>query len=401
MRCISGITLKKGRERSVMRGHPWIFSGAVETVDGEPRPGDTVSVFSSTGQCLGQGAYSPASQIRVRLWTFGEQIDIDAAFFKRRIQAAVALRETLRIPSGTNAYRWVSAESDGVPGVVVDRYGDFLVCQFLSAGAEQCREIILDPLKGMDGVKGIYERSDADVRRKEGLKPASGVVWGEAPPDLVEIDEHGIRYNVDIRNGHKTGFYLDQRENRQRVRSLSAGRRVLNCFAYTGGFGLAAYRGGAVHVTNVEDMAGAIAVMTGNFELNGCDPQRYDNVKADVFQLLRRYNEEGRTFDLIVLDPPKFADSQRQLDRASRGYKDINRLAFKLLQPGGLLFTFSCSGLMKMPLFQKIVADAAIDGHCRAHILQWLGQSPDHPVQVTIPESHYLKGLLLIAGPPP
>ena len=392
---MSRITLKEGRERSLLRGHPWIFSGAIALVEGNPAAGETVEVFAHGGQCLGRGAYSPVSQIRVRIWSFDNREAIDQGFFRRRIQAAIARRESLQISRHTDAYRLISAESDGLPGLIVDRYRDFLVCQFLSVGAEVWKETLIEQLKALPGLRGIYERSDVEVRKKEGLRQTRGVLWGEEPPELVEIDEQGLKFLVDIHQGHKTGFYLDQRSNRQRVRDCSAGMEVLNCFAYTGGFGLAALQGGASQVTNVEDVAGLIELTERNLALNGFGPERCTNLKADVFRLLRQYQEQGKSFDLIVLDPPKFAESQAHLKRASRGYKDINRLAFKLLRPNGLLFTFSCSGLMKLELFQKIVADAAIDAGREGQILEWLCQAPDHPVKLQIPESQYLKGLLV------
>jgi len=391
---VNRVILQKGRERSLLRRHPWVFSGAVKDLEGVPGPGDTVEVVSSDGRFLGRGAYSPVSQIRVRIWSFDQEEAVDHSFFQRRLQRALARREALRIPEQTTAFRLVSAEADGLPGLIVDRYGDFLVCQFLSVGVVHWQETIIKQLQILPCVRGIYERSDAEVRKKEGLQPCRGPLWGEEPPELIEIEEHGLKFFVDVKQGHKTGFYLDQRVNRQLVRSFSAGREVLNCFAYTGGFGLAALRGGASQVTNVEDVAGLLALIDKNVQLNGIAEQRCTNLKADVFQLLRQYAEAGRAFDLIILDPPKFAEAKSQLMRASRGYKDINRLACKLLRPGGLLFTFSCSGLMNVELFQKIVADGAIDAGCDVQMLQWLGQSPDHPVKLHIPESMYLKGLI-------
>ena len=387
--------MKQGRERSLLRRHPWVFSGAIEHIKGNPSAGATVEVYAHAGKFLARGAYSPASQIRVRIWTFDEGEGIDEFYFQRRLETALAQRHTLRIPSQTNAYRLISAESDGLPGLIVDRYGEFLVCQFLSAGVELWKQAIVNRLAKIDGVQGIYERSDVEVRKKEGLRQTRGALWGQEPPDLVEIDELGLKFLVDIRQGHKTGFYLDQRINRRLVREHSTGKEVLNCFAYTGGFGLSALQGDASLVTNVEDVAGLIELTEKNLALNGFEANRCTNIKADVFRLLRQYQEQDRSFDLIVLDPPKFAESQGHLQRASRGYKDINRLAFKLLRPGGLLFTFSCSGLMKPELFQKIIADAAIDAGREGQILQWLGQAPDHPVMLQIPESHYLKGLLV------
>jgi 23S rRNA (cytosine1962-C5)-methyltransferase len=389
------MVLKPGRERSLLRRHPWVFSGAIANIEGKPAPGATVELFSQAGQFLGRGAYSPASQIRVRVWTFAETEPIDEDFFQHRLQAAVARREALRVAQQSNAYRLIAAESDGLPGLIVDRYAEYLVCQFLSVGVEQWKDCITARLAAMSGVRGIYERSDVAMRKKEGLRQTRGPLWGEDPPDRVEIEEQGLKFLVDIRQGHKTGFYLDQRDNRRLVREYSADREVLNCFAYTGGFGLAALQGGAEQVTNVEDVAGLIEQTDQNLALNGFQASRCSNLKADVFKLLRQYQEQGRNFDLIILDPPKFAESQGHLQRASRGYKDINRLAFKLLRPGGLLFTFSCSGLMKPELFQKIVADAALDADREGQILRWLGQAPDHPVMLQVPESHYLKGLLL------
>ena len=386
--------LKKGRERSLCRRHPWVFSGALKQMDGGLKAGQTVEVFSDDGQLLGRGAYSPASQIRIRIWTFKEQETVDDHFFKRRIQAALAHREALRIEEKTNAFRLISAEADGLPGLIVDRYADFLVCQFLSVGVEYWKNQIIDQLKILPGVKGLYERSGAEVRIKEGLPISRGLLWGEDPPSLVGIEENNLKFLVDIRGGHKTGFYLDQRDNRCLVQDYSAGAEVLNCFAYTGGFGLAALKGGAGHVTNIEDSAGLIELIDRNMQLNALDLRRWTNVRADVFQRLRQYDKERKNFDLIILDPPKFADTRGHLPRASRGYKDINRLAFSLLRPGGTLFTFSCSGLMNMELFQKIVADAALDSGRDVQLVQWLGQSPDHPVKLSIPESLYLKGLL-------
>jgi len=372
-----------------------VFSGAIRRIEGNLAAGETIEVLSSEGQFLARGAYSPASQIRIRAWTFDASESIDATFFAGRISNAIRLRDALRIPESTNAYRLISAEADGLPGLVVDRYGDWLVCQFFSVGSEFWKKIILDALKVATGASHCFERADVDIRKKEGLSPTTGPVWGDAPPPLIEMNEHDIKFYVDIKAGHKTGFYLDQRVNRQFVRSQCAGADVLNCFAYTGSFGLAALKGGARHVTNVDDVAGLVEQIDGNVRLNQIPREACENVKANVFHLLRQLTDEGKRYDVIILDPPKFAETQGHLPRASRGYKDINRLAFGLLKPGGLLFTFSCSGLMKMDLFQKIVADAAIDAGRDAQILEWLGQSPDHPVMAHIPETSYLKGLCL------
>ncbi len=394
MTSLNKIILKKGRERSLLRRHPWIFSGAVRRTEGHPELGETVDIFSYEGLFLGRGAYSPSSQIRIRIWTYDKNEEIDTSFFKRRIRASIDMRESLKIFERTNAYRLISGEADGLPGLIVDRYDNFLVCQFLSAGVEYWKPVIVEQLKELSGVTNSYERSDADIRKKEGLKSLKRLLEGKEPPSLIRIEENELKFFVDIKNGHKTGFYLDQRDSRLLLSSYARGANVLNCFSYTGGFGLAALKGGAEHVTNVEDGSALIELTDKNFELNNFEKHRFTNIKADVFKLLRLYEKEGRKFDIIILDPPKFADSQANISRASRGYKDINMLAFKLLRPKGLLFSFSCSGLMKMDLFQKIVADAAIDAECDVLLLRWLGQSSDHPIKLCIPESMYLKGLL-------
>jgi 23S rRNA (cytosine1962-C5)-methyltransferase len=302
-----------------------------------------------------------------------------------------------------NAYRLVNAESDGLPGLIVDRYGPYLVCQFLAAGAERWKSEIVSALADLAGatigpLAGIYERSDVDVRAKEGLPLSAGPLWGEPPPEIVTIQEHGCCFQVQIAAGHKTGFYLDQRENRALLARYSAGTEVLNGFAYTGGFGVWALRGGARHVTNVDTSGAALALAAANAALNGFEPAQTENVEGDVFQVLRRYRDAGRAFDLIVLDPPKFAETRSQVERAARGYKDINLLAFKLLRPGGVLFTYSCSGLVSPDLFQKIVAGAALDAGREAQIVRRLSQGPDHPVALSFPEGEYLKGLVCLVN---
>ncbi len=388
------IVLKKGREKSVLRKHPWIFSGAIQSVEGHPTAGETVDVYDAEGRFLARGAYSPQSQIAVRIWTFNPHEKITNSFFEQKIQKAISLRKILGVEQSTSAYRLIAAEADGLPGLIVDRYNDFLVCQFLSVGANFYKQIIIDILNQMLKPQGIYERSDVAVRAKEGLAEQKGVLLGDQPPDLLQINENGLQFLVDVKNGHKTGFYLDQRVNRKIVSQWAKNKKVLNCFAYTGGFGLAALKGGAKQVTNVEDVAGLLDLQEQNFKLNHFSKSLYTNIKADVFKLLRQFVDEGRQFDLIILDPPKFVDSQRTLLKGSRGYKDINRLALKLLTNNGMLFTFSCSGLMKMSLFQKIVADAALEANKKVQIVDWLLQSPDHPVVAHIPETLYLKGLM-------
>jgi len=387
------ITLKPGRENSLKRRHPWVFSGAVARVQGNPSSGETVEILSSRGDWLAAGSYSPQSQIRVRAWTFEREEKIDAAFFLHRLKRSVEFRDSLLLREETTAYRLVNAESDGLPGIVVDRYADFLVCQFLSAGAEFWREAIGERLRECFPEAGIFERSDTDARRKEGLEPRAGGLAGPELPEWVEVREGPLRFLVDVRRGHKTGAYLDQRENRRLVGDYSQGADVLNCFSYTGGFGLWALHGGAKSVVNVETSAEAQETARKNLELNGLDESLVEAREEDVFQLLRKFRDEGRSFDLIVLDPPKFAESADQVPGACRGYKDINLLAFKLLRPGGLLFTFSCSGHIEMPLFQKVVADAALDAGREGRIIRPLSQSPDHAVALQFPEGVYLKGL--------
>jgi 23S rRNA (cytosine1962-C5)-methyltransferase len=390
------IVMLPGREKSLLRRHPWVFSGAVAKVEGRARPGDTVEVVSAKGKWLGRGAFSPESNIRVRIWTFDATEAVDAAFFRRRLARALAARDLPGIPPG--ARRLVAAEADGLPGLIVDRYADFLVCSFLAAGVERCKAEIADALLDLTGCSGIYERSDAEVRAKEGLTPLAGLLRGAEPPDLVEIEEGPARFLVDVRGGHKTGFYLDQRDNRRRVAALASGRRVLNCFAYTGGFGVAAALGGATSVTHLEASAPALDLARKNAALNRVEHVPAEYLAADAFARLREMRDAKEKFDLIVLDPPKFADSKASLERACRGYKDVNLLAARLLAPGGLLFTFSCSGLMAPDLFAKVVADAFLDAGRDALILARLSQAPDHPASAAFPEGSYLKGLLLRAG---
>ncbi len=387
------VQLKPGREKSLRRRHPWVFSGAVARVSGTPNAGDTVTVAAADGTPLGLGAYSPHSQIRVRLWTFDPRETVDAAFLAGLVERAVVRRGA---PGGDGpwARRLVHAENDGLPGLVVDRYGDQLVAQVLAAGPEKWKEELADALLAATGCAGLHERSDADVRIKEGLPVRAGHWRGREAPAEVEIVEGGVRYLVDVRQGHKTGFYLDQRAARARVAALAAGREVLNGFAYTGGFGLAALRGGAAHVTHLDASGPALALADRLGGQNGFDRARWATVEADAFARLRQWQQEGRSFDLVVLDPPKFVESRQHLPRGCRGYKDVNLQALKLLRPGGLLVTFSCSGLLEADLFQKIVADAALDAGRELQLLERLGQADDHPVLMSFPEGAYLKGLV-------
>jgi 23S rRNA (cytosine1962-C5)-methyltransferase len=392
---MNALILKAGREKSLKRRHPWVFSGAVARVIGQPGPGETVEVKSSAGAVLALAAWSPQSQIRARAWSFAPGAVIDAAFLRARIEAAVRMRERLPASRHTNALRLAHGESDGLPGLVVDRYADVLVAQFLAAGAERWREAILDALVEVTNCEAIYERSDAEVRKLEGLEPRLGFARGNRAAKRCPIVEHGLNFRVDVEGGQKTGFFLDQRENRQRVRALAAGRRVLDGFCYTGGFAIAALAGGAERVLAVESSAPALEVARENLAANPLDASRVEFVKADAFSHLRLLRDQGARFDLVVLDPPKFAPTAAQARNAARAYKDVNLLAFKLLAPGGLLATFSCSGGVSAELFQSIVAGAALDAGAEAAILERFYAAADHPVALEFPEGDYLKGLLI------
>jgi len=386
------LILKAGREKSLLRRHPWVFSGAVDKSSGKLESGGTVAVFANDGRFLAQAGYSPKSQIVGRAWTFDEKEKIDAAFFARRIAAAAARRT---MPSDTDSMRLVHAESDGLPGVVVDRYGDVLVVQLLTAAADAWREVIADALVKVTGVGNVLERSDADVRELEGLPQQIGVLRGTVPKTPLTIRENGIALQVDLWQGHKTGFYLDQRDSRALVRSLSQGRDAMNCFCYTGGMSVAALAGGAASVLSIDSSGPALEIARHNVAANGLAADRAEWMEADVFAALRQLRDRGRSFDLILLDPPKFAPTAHHAEKAARAYKDINLLGFKLLRPGGLLMTWSCSGGISSDLFQKIVAGAALDAGVDAQILARLGPGSDHPVSVHFPEGDYLKGLLL------
>ncbi len=389
------VILQEGREKSLKRHHPWVFDGAVANVKGRCRSGDTVDVVAADGSWLGRGAYSPASQIRVRIWTFDQQEVIDNAFFLRRIEQAWQLRQRLMQQANTNACRLVAAESDGLPGVTIDLYNNLAVLQLLSAGADKHRSKIVWALQKLLPDVAIFERSDVDVRSKEGLEPLIQPLHGDIP-DEVEIVEHGVKILVNPHTGHKTGFYLDQRENRLAASRYAEQASVLNCFSYTGTFACYALNGGASHVTNVDVSQPALDMASRHIQLNGFAAEQCSQVKGDVFEVLRNYHSQQQQFDMVILDPPKFVDSKASLKRACRGYKDINMYGIHAVKPGGILLTFSCSGLMEQSLFQKIVADAALDAGRRVQILEHLSQAPDHPVGLNYPEGYYLKGLVCV-----
>lgn len=385
------LTLKPGREKSLKRRHPWIFSGAVAHVAGEPHSGDTIAVHAHDGERLAYAAYSPHSQIRARVWTWADE-PVDAAFIARRIAIAASRRSALALQRTGNSGRLVHAEADGLPGVVADRYGDVTVVQLLSAGAERWRDAIADALFALDGTACVWERSEGDARELEGLPQRAALLRGAAPPEPVSVQEHGVRYAVALQGGQKTGFYLDQRDNRRLMREIAHDAEVLDCFCYTGGFALNAAAGGARSVLAVDSSAAALDAARANASLNGATQIEW--LEADVFQLLRKLRDQRRQFDVIVLDPPKFAPTASHAERATRAYKDINLLGFKLLKPGGVLMTYSCSGGVNADLFQKIVAGAALDAGVDARIERWLHAAADHPVALNVPESEYLKGLL-------
>jgi 23S rRNA (cytosine1962-C5)-methyltransferase len=390
------LKLHPGKEKSLLRRHPWIFSGAVAQLEGRARPGDTVDVVSAEGRPLARAAWSPASQIRARVWTFDAEENIDHAFFKRRVTAAVARRAALPELAGQLGLRLIHAESDGLPGIIADRYGDTVVLQLSTAGAEKWRGAIADSLLRATACARIYERSDLELRGLEGLEPVTGWLHGTAGDEALVIEENGVRMEVDIVGGHKTGFYLDQRDNRRRVAEIARDRRVLNCFCYTGGFSLQALAGDAREVVSVDSSGPALATARRNLALNPrLDAARAIWLEADVFGELRSLRAAGERYELIILDPPKFAHTAAQAERAARAYKDINLLGLQLLAPGGLLMTYSCSGGIGAELFRKIVAGAALDAGRSARIVQQLHGAADHPVELAFPEGEYLKGLLL------
>lgn len=388
------IYLKPGREKPVKQRQPWVFSGAVHSVEGEPQPGEVVGVRDAGGAFLAWGAYSPSSQIRVRLLDWHESTEVDEAWWKRRLIEAIDRRAPLLNGSDTDACRLVYAESDFLPGLIVDTYADYLVMQVLSAGSERLKEATAEVLNERLQPAGIYERSDSQVRKLEGLEPRTGPLVGAEPPERLEIREHGHRFLVDIRGGQKTGFYLDQRTNRQCAAEFARDRQVLDCFAYTGAFGVYAARAGAASVVSLDSSPGALELLKENFALNDLPLAETDVVQGNVFELLRTFRDRGQSFDMIVLDPPKLAPTRRSVGNARRAYKDLNLLAMKLLRPEGILATFSCSSFVSPELFQQIVTWASVDAEREVQILQRLGQAEDHPVRLAFPQSEYLKGFI-------
>jgi 23S rRNA (cytosine1962-C5)-methyltransferase len=404
------IILKSGREKSLLRKHPWVFSGAIGRIEGHPEQGETIEIYDSTRKFIAWGAYSPESQISIRVWSWNPNEKINRDFFLRRLKGAIYARTRLFVdPQNTHirsgdivslihalpsAVRLVNAESDGLPGFVVDRYSSTLVLQFLSAGAERWRQSLIDLLLELSKFERIYERSDVDVRKLEGLPSRAGPLVDYQPEKII-VEENNLRFAVDIIHGHKTGFYLDQRFNRKNVQEISRDKEVLDCFSYSGGFTINTLAGGAKSVIAVDRSRNALEQVRENLKLNSLSDAPVELLEADVFGQLRKFRDEARQFDMVILDPPKFAPTSSHVQKAARAYKDINLLALKLLRSGGILVTFSCSGGIDSALFQKIVAGSALDAGVDAQIIEHLEQSPDHPVLLSFPESAYLKGLVL------
>ncbi len=388
--------LKSGREKPVIQHHPWVFSGAVERVQGGVEPGGVVQVVDHNGRFLARAYFNPHSQIQARLLTWKEDEPIDETFWHTRLERAIAGRKRLALEPHTTAYRLVNAEADGLPGLIVDKYGDFLVVQCLTLGIDQRKEMLFDLLMTLVAPAGIIERSDVNVREKEGLIEIAAYRRGAKPPEELFITENGLPFGVNLLEGHKTGFYLDQRENRAAVNQpiFTADQDILNVFAYTGGFAVYAAKQGARSIINLDSSTSVLVQAEKNVILNAGERPNDEYIVGDAFQVLRYYRDTGKTFDMVILDPPKFAHSQRDIERACRGYKDLNWLGMRLLRPGGILATFSCSGLISVDLFQKVLFGAAVDAHRDVQILRPLAQAADHPILLSFPESAYLKGFL-------
>jgi len=388
------LRLKSGKDKAIRRRHPWIFSGAIDRVAGGPDSGAVVVVEDAHGEVIGRACYSPTSQIRARMLAWGNTV-VDEAFIFERVKRAVALREDLVLDEDTTSARLIFAESDGLPGVIVDTYGDTCVIQCQSAGAEAMRDVVVDALDQLRQPARIYERSDAEIRHLEGLEPRKGLLRGAPLAGLVTMKENGLTFAVDVDAGHKTGFYLDQRDSRQSLREVVADKRILNCFCYTGGFTVAGLKGGARHVVSVDASQPALELGQKNANANGFDDSRHDWLRGDCFDVLRGLYEDGDRFDVVILDPPKFAAKAEHKDRAARGYKDLMIRGLKLLNEGGLLFTFSCSGAIDRDFFKLIAAQASFEAQRPTRILRELGHAVCHPVATSFPEGEYLKGLLL------
>lgn len=389
------IKLKKGKEKAVLQRHPWVFSGALEKVKGEPTNGDVVKVCSANNDFLAYGYYNDQSRVAVRLLEWDENETINAAWYEQKIKKAIESRAHLFKSKDTNAYRLIFSEADFLPGLIVDQYADFLSVQILSTGIEKAKSIIIDILVQVLQPKGIFDRSDATARTHEGITAENGLLWGEAPAAFIAVKENGITYHINIAEGQKSGFYCDQRDNRLILANYAKGKTVLDCFSYSGGFSLNAFKQGAKEVTSVDSSALAIETLKQNIELNQFNTKSHVAIQSDVNKQLRAFKEEGKKFDIVVLDPPKYAPSRSALDRAARAYKDLNRLGLLLLESGGLLATFSCSGAVDIETFKQIIAWAALDAGKEVQVIRQFSQPEDHPVRLSFPEGEYLKGLLI------
>ncbi len=387
------IILKKGKEKAVLQRHPWVFSGALQHVKGKPENGELVKVIAHDEEFLAYGYYNDASRVAVRLLSWEEENVPDENWWRTRLQAAVAARATI-LNENTNTCRLVFSESDYLPGLIADKYGDYLSVQMLTSGVEKLKPIILDELQKLTGAKGIFDKSDASARAHDGLAATEGLLWGELPPDFVEVKENGLKYHINIVEGQKSGFYCDQRLNRKVLASYAKGKKVLDCFSYSGGFSLNALANGASSVVSVDSSALAIETLTKNILLNGFDATKSVVFQSDVNKQLRIFKEQSEKFDVVILDPPKYAPSRSAVDRAARAYKDLNRLAMLVLEKGGLLATFSCSGAVDMETFKQIIAWAALDAGKEVQVIYQFGQPEDHPIRISFPEGEYLKGLL-------
>jgi 23S rRNA (cytosine1962-C5)-methyltransferase len=389
------VILKKGKEKAALQRHPWIFSGAIDKVKGSPQNGTVVRVLAASADFLAYGYYNENSRVAIRLLEWDQDKTIDKSWYQQKIQTAIAARKHVLKNGDTNTCRLVFSEADFLPGLIVDQYANYLSLQILSAGIESVKADIIDILRDELSPMGIFDKSDANARTHENLEVEQGLLWGENPPELLEVKENGIRYNINIAGGQKSGFYCDQRDNRLLLSDYAEGKRVLDCFSYSGGFSLNSLKRGAMHVTSVDSSAPALETLQQNIKLNGFAAEQNTILQSDVNKQLRLFKEEGKTFDIVVLDPPKFAPSRSALDRAARAYKDLNRLGMGLLEPGGLLATFSCSGAVDIDTFKQIIAWAALDAGKEVQILKQFNQPEDHPVRISFPEGEYLKGLLL------
>lgn len=387
------IILKKGKEKAVLQRHPWVFSGALEKIEGKPENGDLVKVLEHDKTFLAYGYFNDASRVAIRLLSWEEENIPDENWWRKRVQDAVAARKTL-LDKNTNACRLIFSESDYLPGLIADQYGDYLSLQVSTSGIEKVKPILLDELQKLTDAKGIFDKSDLTARAHDGLAPSDGLLWGTLPPDFVEVKENGIKYHINIVDGQKSGFYCDQRLNRKIVAGFSKDKKVLDCFSYSGGFTLNALAEDAKSVTAVDSSALAVETLHKNVVLNGFDADKVTAIQSDVNKQLRLFKEQGDKFDIVILDPPKYAPSRSALDRAARAYKDLNRLGMQILEKGGLLATFSCSGAVDIDTFKQIIAWAALDAGKEVQIIHQFNQPEDHPIRISFPEGEYLKGLL-------